>query len=90
MAKGGKTKDKKAVTVSFNPMTRVIVSAKDSEEEIVEKAREKMQWNLSDYLSVENLDEIKDDSEMPYNEEDDYAKGGYMTHGGETHRSEKK
>jgi len=75
-AKGGKTKDKKAVVVSFNPMTRVIVSSKDSEEKIVEKAREKMRDDLSDYLSVENLDEIKDDSEMPYNEKDDYAKGG--------------
>jgi hypothetical protein len=80
-AKGGKTKDKKAVVVSFNPMTRVIVSSKDSEEKIVEKAREKMRDDLSDYLSVENLDEIKDDSEMPYNEKDDYAKGG------ELHRS---
>jgi hypothetical protein len=75
-AKGGKTKDKKAVVVSFNPMTRVIVSSKDSEEKIVEKAREKMRDDLSDYLSVENLDEIKNDSEMPYNEKDDYAKGG--------------
>ena len=83
-AKGGKTKDKKAVVVSFNPMTRVIVSSKDSEEKIVEKAREKMRDDLSDYLSVENLDEIKDDSEMPYNEKDDYAKGGYMANGGIT------
>jgi hypothetical protein len=57
-------------------MTRVIVSSKDSEEKIVEKAREKMRDDLSDYLSVENLDEIKNDSEMPYNEKDDYAKGG--------------
>jgi len=75
---------KKAFLVSFNPTTRVVVdieeknpednfSFRDEEDilKIATAARDQMvSRGISNYLNVENIDEITEDEEDPYNEED--------------------
>lgn len=74
---------KKAFLVCFNPMTRVVVDVRDDLEidilddpyefaKIVRAAREQMCENtIAEYLNGENIDEIKEDTECPYNEIED-------------------
>ena len=65
---------KKAFLVSFSPMTRIVMDVEDSEnltedeaQQICIAAREQMINNgIEDYLSLDNIDEIKEDEELPY------------------------
>lgn len=60
-------KIKKAKLVSFTITTRVIVDDSMSDEEIAEEALSKIQRNASEYLIMDNLDDVRDDIEVPYN-----------------------
>jgi len=60
-------KIKKAKLVSFTITTRVIAYNTMSDEEVAEEALCKIQRNASEYLIMDNLDEVKDDIEVPYN-----------------------
>lgn len=53
----------KAYLVTISPMTRVIAQ---SEDEAIQKAIQKMKSDPSVYISTENVEEIKEDTEMPY------------------------
>lgn len=70
---------KKAFLVTFCPTTRVVVDVRDEKLEnetdyktVVHQAIEKMlNNNLYDYLSLDNVDTIKLDEELPYPQEFD-------------------
>ena len=64
-------KIKKAKLVSFTITTRVIAYNTMSDEEIAEEALSKIQRNASEYLIMDNLDDVRDDVEVPYNPEID-------------------
>lgn len=59
---------KKAVLVSFSLMTRVIVDENATDEEIIAKARPRIQAKIDNDELGDNLDEIEDDEEIPYGE----------------------
>jgi hypothetical protein len=53
----------KAYLVTFSPMTRVVAS---SEEEAIRKAVRKIVSQAGSYIGNENLEDIKEDTEIPY------------------------
>lgn len=62
-----------AFLVGFSPMTRVVVDVEDplnltedEEQQISVAAREQMADNLEDYLNLDNVDEIREDEDLPY------------------------
>lgn len=64
---------KRAFLVGFCPMTRVVIDVEnplnlteDEERQISVAAREQMADNLGDYLNLDNVDEIREDEELPY------------------------
>ena len=59
---------KKAVLVSFSLMTRVIVDENATDEEIVAKARPRIQARINNDELGENLESVEDDEEIPYGE----------------------
>ena len=79
---------KKAYLVTFTMTTRIVVDSDknpeeddDLREKCAEKARENIIGNgVEYYLCDENLDGIKEDTEMPYDEEYDYN-GEYAVKG---------
>ena len=56
----------KAYLVTISPMVRVVVDDAAREEEIIAKAIEKMRQTPNEYL-----DYVKEDTECPYNPEND-------------------
>jgi len=56
---------KKAKLVTFSFITRVVVDEDASDEQIVEIAKSKIQDKLDNNELMENLDDIKDDLEIP-------------------------
>jgi len=61
---------KVAKLVYANLLTRVIVDENASEEEIIEVSKEKFIDKIKTELG-ENIEEIEDDTEVPYDEEYD-------------------
>ena len=61
----------KAYLVIISPMVRVIVDDTAKEEEIVAKAIEKIRKDTNEYISYTYLDDVKEDTECPYNPETD-------------------
>jgi len=59
---------KKAVLVSFSLMTRVIVDENATDEEIIAKARPRIQAKINNDELGDNLESIEDDEELPYGE----------------------
>ena len=59
---------KKAVLVSFSLMTRVIVDENATDEEIIAKARPRIQAKINNDELGDNLEDIEDDEEIPYGE----------------------
>lgn len=62
---------KKAVIVTLTVKARVIVEDTDSEEKMVAKAVEKIKRNVGDYIHDGNLEDVCDDTEVPYNPQTD-------------------
>lgn len=60
---------KKAYLVSFAPMCRVVVDGDADNDEIIKRAAMKMLDNPEDYIYYNNVDEVKEDTECPYDPE---------------------
>lgn len=58
--------EKKAVLVQFVLTTRIIVDSSMSDEDVANKALEKIKKNSEDYLIIDNLEGIYNDVEVPY------------------------
>jgi hypothetical protein len=61
----------KAKLVRFEITSRVIVNDSDTDEQAVEKAMEKVANNPMGYLCHDNVANVEDDNECPYNPEFD-------------------
>lgn len=60
-----KRKPKKAILVEFVVRTRIIVDVDAPDDYIVRTARDKIQYNIGDYLNGDNA-EVEDDEEVPF------------------------
>lgn len=58
--------EKKAVLVQLVLTTRIIVDSSMSDEDVANKALEKIKKNSEDYLIIDNLEGIYNDVEVPY------------------------
>lgn len=61
----------KAYLVTISPMVRVVVDDAAREEEIIAKAIEKMRQDPYEYLDYCHCEDVKEDTECPYNPEND-------------------
>lgn len=66
---------KVAKLVLWSPVVRVIVEDTASDEEVANLARKKI-IKVLDVEYLENIEEIKEDLEVPYNPDDDWLVGG--------------
>lgn len=60
----------KAYLVTISPMVRVVVNDNATEEEIINVAVNKMRGNPCEYLQSTHCNEVKEDTECPYNNEE--------------------
>lgn len=61
----------KAYLVTVSPMVRVVVDDAAREEEIIAKAIDKMRQTPEEYLHATHCEDVKEDTECPYNPETD-------------------
>lgn len=62
---------KKAYIVGISPSVRVVVPENATEEQIIDIAIEKMRKDPDEYLHATHCNEVKEDTECPYNPETD-------------------
>lgn len=62
---------KKAYIVGINPLVRVVVPENATEEEVIDAAIEKMRKNPDEYIHATHCNEVREDTECPYNPETD-------------------
>lgn len=60
----------KAYLVTISPMVRVVVNDNATEEEIINAAVDKMRDNPYEYIHPTHCEEVKEDTECPYNDEE--------------------
>jgi hypothetical protein len=58
---------KKAMLVRVSFMTRIVVEENATEEEVIEKAKEKFIEKINNELQ-ENIEDVYEDEEVPYDE----------------------
>lgn len=62
---------KNAYIVGISPSVRVVVPENATEEQIIDIAIEKMRKDPDEYLHATHCDEVREDTECPYNPETD-------------------
>lgn len=62
---------KKAYIVGISPMVRVITPADATKEQIIDLAIEEMRKHPNEYIHAMHCDEVREDTECPYDPEKD-------------------
>lgn len=62
---------KKAYLVGISPMVRVVVDENAIEEQVIDAAISKMREDPCEYIHATHCNEVKEDTECPYNPETD-------------------
>ena len=65
----------KAYIVGISPLVRVVVPENATEEEVIDAAIEKMRKDPDEYIHATHCDEVREDTECPYNPETDETAG---------------
>lgn len=63
--------ENKAYIVGISPLVRVVVPENTTKEQIIDIAIEKMRKNPNEYIHAAHCDEVREDTECPYNPETD-------------------